>query len=223
MSIFIIKIIACLTMVLDHIKYAIPETKGWLTIYLGRIAFPLYAFLATEGYIHTSNLKKYLKRLFIFALISQIPFMLFRTLVGEWRMLNIMFTLLLGILAVMVFDKLDKKYYSSIPIVLLIIFMGKYLRVDYSWYGVASVFLFYLCRNKKILRILGFLFLNLMFYCQRLLLNYSIENLILYICVNIPTILLLFYNGKLGRKTKYFYYWFYPVHMVVVYCISLLK
>ena len=49
MSIFIIKIIACLTMVLDHIKYAIPETKGWLTIYLGRIAFPLYAFLATEG------------------------------------------------------------------------------------------------------------------------------------------------------------------------------
>ena len=59
MSIFVIKIIACVTMVLDHVKYAIPATENFITIYLGRIAFPLFAFLITEGYIHTSNLKKY--------------------------------------------------------------------------------------------------------------------------------------------------------------------
>ena len=223
MSIFIIKIIACFTMVLDHVKYAIPETKGWLTIYFGRIAFPLFAFLAAEGYIHTSNLKRYLKRLFIFALISQIPFMLFRTLVGQWQMLNIMFTLLLGIIAIMAFDKLGKKYYISIPIIAIIIFMGKYLRVDYGWYGVATVFLFYLCRNKKVFRIVTFLLLSLIYYYNKLLINYSVKNIMSYICVNISTIILLFYNGKLGRKTKYFYYWFYPVHMVVLYIVRYLR
>ena len=65
MTSFIIKIIACITMVLDHIKYAIPETECFLTTYFGRFAFPLFAFLLVEGYSHTSDLKKYYKRLFI--------------------------------------------------------------------------------------------------------------------------------------------------------------
>lgn len=222
-SIFVIKIIACLSMCLDHIKYAIPETRGFLTVYFGRIAFPLYAFLTVEGYTHTSSIKKYIKRLFIFAIISQIPFMLFRTLVGEWMMLNIMFTLLLGLLTVFSFDKLEKKYYLSIPIVLLLIAVGQVLNVDYGWYGVATVFLFYLCRKNKLLRILLFLFLNLFFYYKRTIVNYCFENLILYLFVNFSTVILLFYNGNLGRKTKFFYYCFYPVHMAILYAISLLR
>lgn len=222
MSIFAIKIIACITMCLDHVKYAIPETMGWMTIFFGRIAFPLYAFLAVEGYIHTSNIEKYLKRLTIFAIISQIPFMLFRTLVGEWKMLNIMFTLLFGLLTIFVFDKLKKRYYLSIPIIAVLIYMGKYLNVDYSWYGVVTVFLFYLCRKHKFIRILSFLFLTFIFYYKRIFDYFSINNLILYLCVNISTIIMLFYNGKLGKKTKYFYYWFYPVHMALLYGISLI-
>ena len=98
MSIFSLKIIACISMVFDHIKYAIPETTCFLTQYFGRMSFPLFAFLVGEGYSHTSNLPKYYKRLILFALISQIPFMLFRTLVGQWQMLNILFTLLLGLI-----------------------------------------------------------------------------------------------------------------------------
>ena len=78
-------------MCIDHIKYAIPVLKTPVTTFLGRISFPLFAFFISEGYIHTSNLKKYYARLIVFGLISQIPFMLFRTLIGEWMMLNIMF------------------------------------------------------------------------------------------------------------------------------------
>ena len=96
MSSFVIKCIACITMLLDHIKYSGPIFQNFLTEYFGRLSFPLFAFLASEAYYHTSDLKKYYKRLFIFALISQIPFMYFRSLVGEWKMLNIMFTLILG-------------------------------------------------------------------------------------------------------------------------------
>lgn len=223
MSIFVIKIIACLTMCLDHVKYAIPDTRGFFTLYWGRIAFPLYAFLAVEGYVHTSNIEKYLKRLLIFALISQIPFMLFRTLVGEWMMLNIMFTLSFGLLNIYVFDKLENKYYLSMPIIGILIFMGYYLNVDYSWYGVTTVLLFYFFREHKVARIFAFLLLSLIFYYDRLFVNYSTSHLLSYLFTNISTIIMLFYNGKLGIKTKYFYYWFYPVHMVILYGISLLR
>ena len=127
MSIFIIKIIACITMFLDHIKYAIPSTKNFITLYFGRISFPLFAFLITQGYIHTSNLKKYYTRLIIFGIISQIPFMFFRTLVGEWKMLNIMFTLLLGLAAITVYDK-QKNKVISIPIIIMLIIARKNIK-----------------------------------------------------------------------------------------------
>ena len=132
MTICIIKIIACITMILDHIRYVVPVTNIFVTRFLGRISFPLFAFLLTEGYVHTKNLKNYYKRLFIFAIISQIPFMLFRKLVvGEWKMLNIMFTLLLGLIAITIFDK-EKRKYISIPCVILIIYLGKILKEKFT-------------------------------------------------------------------------------------------
>ena len=200
MSIFIIKIIACITMIFDHIKYAIPETKCFVTMYLGRMAYPAFAFLLVEGYCHTSNLKKYYKRLFIFALVSQIPFMLFRTLVGEWKMLNIMFTLLFGLATLTVFDMFGKRYYISIPIICTITFLGKLVNVDYSWFGILTVFIFYLFRNKKFLRIFGFAILALIFYWKRLIINYTTQNLLSYVFTISPTILLLVYNGKLDMQ-----------------------
>ncbi len=98
MSIFLIKIIAVITMFCDHIKYAIPQTNNIVLIILGRIAFPLFCFALVEGYVHTSNKEKYIKRLLIFAIISQIPFMLFRSMIrpNEWKMLNVMVTMLFG-------------------------------------------------------------------------------------------------------------------------------
>lgn len=217
-----IKIIACVTMVLDHVKYAIPETTCFATRYLGRIAFPLFAFLVAEGYCHTSNLKKYYKRLTIFALISQIPFMLFRSLVGNWQMLNILFTLMLGLFAITLFDKLGRKYYFSLPLVFGVFYLGEILCVDYGWYGVATVFVFYLCRNRKFLRMVAFASLNFIYYYPRLITNYAMASLISYLFATLPVILLLFYNGKLGRKTKYGYYIFYPLHMVILYVANLL-
>ena len=53
MSIFFIKIVAYITMFLDHIKYVLPDTNCFITEFLGRISYPLFAFLITEGYIHT--------------------------------------------------------------------------------------------------------------------------------------------------------------------------
>lgn len=220
MSIFGLKIIACITMILDHIRYAIPETRCFVTQYFGRISFPLFAFLIGEGYAHTRNLKKYYKRLFIFALISQIPFMLFRTLVGEWKMLNILFTLLLGLMEITVYDKFDKKYYLSIPMVGVLAYLGKLLNVDYGWYGVLTVFVLYVFRNRKFLRIIAFAVLNLCFYYKRLCIINSAPQWISYIFATSPAFILLLYDGKLGKKTKYLYYIFYPLHMILFYMIA---
>lgn len=220
MSSFVIKCIACITMLLDHIKYSGPVFQNFLTEYFGRLSFPLFAFLASEGYRHTSDLKKYYKRLIIFGIISQIPFMFFRTLVGEWKMLNIMFTLLLGIISINIYDKIKKKY-ISIPLVIFTVFLGEFLRVDYGWLGVLTVFLMYAFRDKKY-------FLPLIYGITIFIYYYSVfgnkyifntRNVLLMLFTWSATFIINNYNGEKGKSMKYFFYWFYPVHMLGVYVL----
>lgn len=217
MSIFAIKIIACVTMFLDHVKYAIPATNNLFTQYLGRLSFPLFAFFITEGYVHTKNLKQYYKRLIVFAIISQIPFMLFRTLVGEYLMLNVMFTLLLGLIAITIYDKIEKKFFS-IPICIVIICLGQILKVDYGWFGVAIVFLLYVFKENKGLQMIVLAILTAIYYSSKGFFNtFNTQIMLFYIFAIFPFIFIYFYNGEKGKKVKYFFYWFYPVHMLILY------
>lgn len=163
---FVLKIIAVLTMVLDHIKYAIPATDVFLTQYFGRISFPIFAFLITEGYIHTRSRKKYIKRLLVFAIISQVPFMLFRSLVADKLMLNIIVTFLLGILGIEIFDYFKKNteinniFKNMIVIIdfLAIAILGSYISVDYSWFGIVTVWCFYILKSSKLATLLRIYF-----------------------------------------------------------------
>ena len=66
MSAFVLKIIACITMFIDHLGYAVFHGEASWFNYVGRLAFPIFAFQISEGYIHTKNLKKYFYRLVIF-------------------------------------------------------------------------------------------------------------------------------------------------------------
>ena len=120
MNSFILKIIACITMFIDHVGYAIFNGPSWFN-YIGRIAFPIFAFQISEGYAHTRNIKKYLVRLLIFALVSQIPFMLFVSLVNDDFSLNVIFTLLFGLVSIVIYDKYNKFFGIVVAIVLGII------------------------------------------------------------------------------------------------------
>lgn len=196
--------------------------SGDLTIYWGRLAFPLFAFIAVEGYLHTSDLKKYIKRLIIFGIVSQVPFMLFRSLIGPEIMINIMFTLLLGIFAILVFDKMKNKYLGIIISILLII-AGQVLNVDYGWYGVGLVFLIFIAKKNKIILFISYiLYILLYYFITYIKLDFEQINIFLpyIITTSLPIVFMLLYNGKLGYKMKYFYYWFYPVHMLIIYCIA---
>ncbi len=147
-----LKILAVIFMVLDHLWATIVSGNDWMT-YLGRLTFPIFAFQIAEGFIHTSNVKKYILRLLVFAVVSEIPFNLFYG--GSWFYpyhQNVIFTLLLGLLGIVLIDKArkDKTAKTIIKSVLLLIpvsfaaFIGF---PDYGFWGYLTVIMFYLFRD----------------------------------------------------------------------------
>lgn len=113
MSSFVLKIIAVFSMCFDHFGYLFSAGNFSFCNLIGRFAFPIFAFQISEGYTHTRDLKKYFWRLFLFAIISQIPFNLFDYAFGFDLSLNIFFTLLLGLTAICAYDKLPNKLVRS--------------------------------------------------------------------------------------------------------------
>ena len=197
---------------------------------IGSIAFPLFCFLLVEGFLHTKHLKKYLLLLFIFAIISEIPFDLAFykddmavSFPFYYDYQNVFFTLFLGLITIVGIDKLKKIYsndikeriiaivLSSCLIAFTSIFAEK-LMTDYGAYGVLLITAMYLTRKNRIYQILSYLAL---FFIFKHFLNFPQV---------IVSLLILLYNGNRGRlKIKYFGYIFYPAHLILLYILSLIK
>jgi len=217
MSSFVLKIIAVITMLIDHSGYVIFNDFSFMN-YIGRLSFPIFAFLITEGYEHTSNLKKYLLRLLLFAIISQIPFMLLFT--GDFT-LNILFTLALGLLAITVYNKFKNKLIGFLFIIFSAV-LAQLLHFDYGWFGIAIIFIFYIFKNNKINMNFFFyitVFLNYFYYFAY---TARIEYLLIFISCALSLIPINLYNGKKGKNIKYFLYAFYPLHLIALYLIKLI-
>ena len=161
MSAFVLKIIACITMLIDHVSYIIPHDTYYLN-YIGRFAFPIFAFQISQGYLYSKNLKKYCFRLLAFAFISQIPFMLFHSLISESLAINVIFTLFFGFLTIFIFDRINKFFGIFIGIILGLI--AEIYHFDYGFYGVAIVFLFYAFKDNKFLMTFAFILATLINY-----------------------------------------------------------
>lgn len=219
MSIFVIKIIACITMFLDHIKYADPIFVNWCTVYMGRIAFPLFAFMITEGYVHTKDLNKYIKRLVNFAIISQIPFMLFRTLTGNWLILNVLFGFVLGIQAIKIFEKINNKIIAIFVDIIIMIF-ASLIKIEYGWYAVSMILILYVFKKNKVVLSIMYILLVILYYAINGLL--SIMYIPYIILTVLPLAFILLYNGEKGRDVKWVFYIFYPLHLSVVYLLSII-
>lgn len=219
MSAFILKIVAIITMFTDHISYILFNCKVSFCNYIGRIAFPIFAFQLSEGYTHTKNLKKYFLRLSIFAVISQIPFILFHSIITKEFCLNIFFTLLLGLLAIFLYDKLNNKFLGILCGICLCI-IAKYTHCDYGFYGVAIILLFYIFKNSKIKTAIAFICATVIKYTVTILNNsFDIRYLYLFLATIFSLIFILLYNGKKGKNTKYLLYFFYPIHLLIIYLI----
>lgn len=211
MSSFVLKIIAAISMLVDHSSYLIFNKFSFMN-YIGRLAFPIFAFLITEGYLYTSNLKKYFFRLLTFALISQIPFTLLFP--GSFT-LNTLFTLILGLLAITVYNKLENKFLGILFVAFCAV-LAHFLPFDYGWFGIIIIFIFYILKSEK-------LYMNILF-CITAFINYiyyfaktsRIEYLLIFLFCTLSLIPINLYNGKKGKNIKYLLYIFYPLHLIVL-------
>lgn len=222
MNSFVLKLIAIITMFIDHIGYVIFDGFSFFN-YIGRIAFPIFAFQISEGYMHTKNLKKYFLRLFIFALISQIPFMLFHKIISDNFALNIFFTLLLGLASIYIYDKSKHKFFGII-ISIIIGIIAELIHCDYGFYGIAIILLFYVFKNNNLLSSISFIIAVTINYLIPII-KYGFYDIYLYLYIStlIPIIFISLYNGKKGKNTKYLLYLFYPIHLLLIYGIYLIK
>lgn len=218
MSSFTLKIIACVAMLIDHITalFVTDRTLMYIGRGIGRLAFPIFCFLVVEGFFHTKNVKKYLLRLGVFALISEIPFDYAFWYVTRMRNFftsqNVFFTLFLGLLTITVYDTIAKKYKDqpwifNVLAVLTIVAGGGIailLKSDYSYMGILIIFVFYLFHwNKKRMMIAYFILAGFLFGGIQLL-----------AVLDIP--FLWFYNGEKGPSFKYGFYLFYPLHLLIL-------
>jgi hypothetical protein len=197
---------------------------------LGRIAFPIFAWLIANGYWCTRNVNKYLGRLFVFALLSQIPFTLalqgFSTnLLDYLTTLNVLFTLLLGLAGIVCYEHIAHKW-LGLCTVLVFALLASLLRTDYGGVGVLSIFFFHIFRTQygKIMVVQLILFLLLYSFIFFTWFDPVALLLIIFFMLftTMPFLLLMHYNGQSGPKARYFFYIFYPGHLLVLYSIQYL-
>ena len=222
MSAFVLKIIAVITMFIDHFGYVVSNGKLSFYNYIGRIAFPIFAFQISEGYIHTKNLKKYFLKLFSFALISQIPFMLFSKIVTDKFGLNVLFTLFLGLTAIFIYDKCKYKILGIIAGIAIGL-IAEFTRCDYGLFGVSLILIFYIFKNN-IINTSIFYFIAVSTKYGILAFKSGMQPRILYLFIGtfISMFFIALYNGKKGKDTKYLLYLFYPIHLILLYGLYLI-
>ncbi len=229
-----LRAIAVVLMLIDHIWATALSFGNWMT-YIGRMAFPIFAFQIAEGFTHTSNFKKYALRLLGFAVISEIPFNLFYS--SRWfnpYHQNVLFTLLLGLLAIFVIEKARKCFTVKTVIFsflwLLLICVASVIGfVDYGFLGMITVVMFYLLRDFPfawLAQLTAMIMINIVFFEGQV---FPIE--FFGKIFEIPTqgfavfalIPIWLYKGKKGHSSKimqYSFYAFYPMHMLVLYLIK---
>ncbi len=226
--------LACLFMLSDHLWATIVPGNMWMT-YLGRLAFPIFAFQIAEGYRHTSDFRKYAQRLLIFGLISEIPFNLMYAggFIFPFHQ-NVMFTLLLGLLSIRAIDTIRQNIQSHAsfktsirPILILAgCLLGATIGfVDYGFWGVMIVILFHVLRDfrgAQILQLAAMIYINCEAFKGMFIPVEFFGNTIEFATQGFAVLALIpiwLYSGRKGRSSKtlqYAFYAFYPVHMLVL-------
>lgn len=216
-----LKWIAIITMIIDHIGavlFPYSEYPDMIFLrFIGRIAFPIFAFLIVEGYRHTKDVKKYGLRLLAFAFISEIPFDLaFMGSILEFEHQNVFFTLFLGLLAIYVFDQLkDKNRLFAIGTVYMIGVIALMLKTDYQIFGVILIFGIYTATSK--LSVYGWIIIvnALLAY-----LSYLSGGSIMQFFSIVSIIFISRYNGQKGKGMKFLFYLIYPAHIFLLFIID---
>ena len=223
---FHLKLIAACTMFIDHMGYTLFPGVMWLRC-IGRVAFPIFCFLIAEGCVHTHDRKKYALRLFVFAVLSEIPF----NLMTGWAVWNpydqnVLWTLLLGAAVCWLMDGALKRrtapaFVLTGAAMVAAFWLLEVFCTDYGGWGMLLVALFYGVRRapygqaaKMAAQAVG-----LAFFCIGVMGGVTIELWALTALVPI-----WLYNGQRGfshKAVQYGFYAFYPLHILILSLIAL--
>lgn len=229
-------IIAMALMLCDHAWAMLFPAAEWLTC-IGRIAFPIFAFMIAEGAAHTHSMRRYILRMLIWALISEIPFDL---MAGGGVFYpfhqNVMWTFLISLIVIMLLEKVKARFSKrvvivllSIPIVLISVLIGTVTMVDYLGAGVLMVLVFYFFPSVKwwgkVCQLVLMYVINVEvlggYYYEVQIFGHTFEiiqqGLALFALIPI-----WLYNGERGitaKPFKYFCYAFYPAHLLILFVV----
>ncbi len=212
MNAFWIKVLAIATMLVDHFAlYFFPTSLPLIII--GRLSYPLIAWLIANGAVYTSNIDRYLFRLGIFALLAQIPYEIGFYMSGLHPVfLNVLFTLFFGLLAIRILKSSTRPFVQAAGVVVCAGIVTL-CNADYGAGGVLSIVAFYLFYNQPYLMVASQVFIlailsNLGFFIQpgfgKEFLMHPYEE---WAILALPIILL--YNKARGYATGLFFYWFF--------------
>lgn len=212
-----LKIIAIISMLTDHTAIVFfkdnQQLYTFMRLWIGRMAFPIFCFLLVEGFQKTRNPLKYAGRLLCFALLSELPqdIALYGS-IPDWRHQNVLFTLFIGILMLWGMEQVQQRLksvwlqWSAIACLFgAAAMLAQVTFCSYQAKGIAAIALLYLFRQRRWEQCVA---LCVAFYWK-------------------PTAMLAvgpiaLYKGKRGLALKYFFYLFYPVHLMMLYLLSLI-
>lgn len=199
-----------------HLDYTQLTILDIILRLIGRLGFPIFCFLLIEGFLHTRDVKKYAIRLFLFALISEVPFDL-GFCGGPLNMAyqNVFFTLFFGLIVMIAFQWLEQqqgwnkvvRIVTQILVVAIGMIIAELLRTDYGAIGILTIAAMYLYHHNKLLQTaLG---------CMVLTAFNPMEITAFIIMLPVH-----FYNGRRGWNMKWFFYAFYPIHILLLYLVA---
>ena len=204
-------ILSCITMLIDHIGCVFfSESVIWRMI--GRLSMPIYAYFIATGYKHTSNIERYMKRIVLIAIISQLPFML----LFDIKNLNMCFAWIFSLIIIYGID--HKNYRVLVCGVLIAIPVLLTISIDYSYYGIIIPLMFYL-RNKT-----DVFYKDVLVFFGIIIFALPFKNAVQCLAALAVPIIIVTEKYNITRienkAIKRCYQWFYPVHMIVLLIIK---
>lgn len=228
-----LQILAMVAMLCDHVAKVIiypviisRYSNNWLSnhsyilrmydalVFLGKISFPIFAFFIVEGFFKTNNVYSYMKRLFLFAILAEIPYDLATSgKLINFEKQNVLWTLLVGLICLFIIDNFKNSKFGLCKVigsVSFILLVASFLNLDWGIYpGIVLILWFYLAhKSKKIRLLLG--------YCL------MVPDVGFMSGAELSFLLLYFYNQRRGRGNKWLLYIFYPAHLLVLYLIQII-
>ncbi len=229
-----IKLIAAITMLIDHIGAILFPKYEFLRL-IGRVSMPLFGYCIARGFYYSEkkgSLKRYLKNLFIFSVISQIPFTFVSILIFNEFELNIGFVWFLSVIFLIAMRKiklpLNGKNFVYILMIISIFLFCKFVPMDYGFYALLFpvIFYYFIYKNKNYLYLIISSFFVYIYYIFSSLIPICIKNkidLINLLIINgqYYSILSSFFVLFIKKDNKdllprRFFYWFYPAHLSIL-------